>query len=75
MWVKDASIAVSCGVGLRCGSDQALLWPRLAAVAIISPLAWELPYVETITLKKEQKKKKKRPQLDILTTKVDLIKI
>ena len=34
-------IAVSCGVGLRRGSDPTLLWLwcRLAAVALIRPLA------------------------------------
>ena len=25
-WVKYLSIAVSCGVGRRCGLDLALLW-------------------------------------------------
>ena len=31
-WVKDpAGIAVSCGVGCRCGLDPALLWLWLAA--------------------------------------------
>ena len=45
-WVKGASVAVSCGVGRRHGSDPALLWLwlRLAAEALIRPLAWELPY-------------------------------
>ena len=35
-WVKDLA-AVSCGVGRRCSSDLALLWPwhRPAAVAPI----------------------------------------
>ena len=37
---------MSCGVGLRCSLDLALLllWSRLAATARIGPLAWELPY-------------------------------
>ena len=37
---------VSCSVGRRHSSDLALqwLWCRLAAVAPIQPLAWELPY-------------------------------
>ena len=36
-WVKDLSVAVSCGVGCRCGSDPALLWLwcRPAAAALI----------------------------------------
>ena len=25
-WAKGSSIAKSCGVGYRCGSDMALLW-------------------------------------------------
>ena len=35
---------MSCVVGHRCGSDLALLWlwSRLAAVAPVRPLAWEL---------------------------------
>ena len=43
--VKDP-VAVSCGVGLRRGSDPALLWlwHRLVAIAPIRPLAYELPY-------------------------------
>ena len=36
----------SCGEGCRRGSDPALLWlwHRLAATALIQPLAWEPPY-------------------------------
>ena len=53
-------VAMSCGVGRRCGSDPALLWLwwRLAAVAPIQPIAWELPYATGAALKKEKKKKK-----------------
>ena len=45
-WVKDHSIAVSCGVGCRRSSDPALLWlwHRPATVAPIGPLLWKLPY-------------------------------
>ena len=45
---------MSCGVGLRCGSDVALLWLwcRLATVALIRSLAWELPYAMGVALKK-----------------------
>ena len=49
-WVEDpalpSGIAVSCGVGRRCGSDPALLWlwRRPVATAPIRPLAWEPPY-------------------------------
>ena len=43
---KGSSVAESCGVGWRCGSDLVLLWlwHRLAAVALIQPLAWKLAY-------------------------------
>ena len=59
---------MSCGVGLRCGSDLALLWlwRRLEAVALIRPLAWEPPYAEGEALKsKKAKKKKKRQPSDV----------
>ena len=49
------------GVYCRCGSDLALLWlwHRLAAVASIRPLAWELPYAVGVALKAKKRKKKK----------------
>ena len=49
---------VSCGVGHRHGLDPALLWLwcRLAAVALISPLAWELPYAVGVASKFKQTK-------------------
>ena len=61
-WVKDPAVAVSCGVGRRCGSDPALLWlwRRPVATAPIRPLAWEPPYAEGAAqeiAKKRQKKK------------------
>ena len=46
-----SDIAVSCAVGHRHGSDPMLLWRRLAAVALIRPVAWELAYVTGIVLK------------------------
>ena len=51
-----SGITVSCDVGYRCGSDMALLWLwcRLAAVALIQPLAWELPCA--VGAKKKKKK-------------------
>ena len=44
---------MSCGVGRECGSDLVLqwLWCRPAAVALIRPLAWELPYATGVALK------------------------
>ena len=40
------------GVGCRHGSDLALmwLWLRLAAIALIRPLAWEPPYATGVAL-------------------------
>ena len=68
MWVQHlASLGgsrilrcVSCGVVHRHGSDLVLLWLwcRLAAAALIQPLAWELPYDMGVALKKNKKKKK-----------------
>ena len=46
LWVKDLALL--------------WLWYRPAAVAPVHPLAWELPYAVSVTLKSEKKKKKKR---------------
>ena len=55
---------MNCGIGYRQGLDPKLLWLwcRLAAAALIQPLAWEPPYAAGVALKKakRQKKKKKR---------------
>jgi len=39
------------------GIDLALLWLwcRLAAIALIQPLAWELPYATGVALKRQKK--------------------
>ena len=52
-WVKDPTVAMSCGGGLRCGSGPLSLWPwcRPAATAPIQPLAQELPYATSVALK------------------------
>ena len=57
-WIKGAGVAVSCGVGHGCGSDLALLglWCRLAAAALIRPLAWEFPYATDAALTPPAKK-------------------
>ena len=54
-------MAVSYGVGCRHGLDPVLLWlwHKLAAVALIWPLAWEPPYAAGVALEKTKKKKKK----------------
>ena len=51
-----------CDVGHRRGLDLVLLWlwRRLAAVALIRPLAWDPPYTAGAALKKAKKKKKKK---------------
>ena len=56
-WVKDFSVVVSCGVGLRHSWAPALLWLwcTLTAVAPIPPLAWELPYAVGVALKIQNK--------------------
>ena len=49
---------MSCDVGWRGNSDPMLLWlwHRLATIALIWPLAWELPYVTGAALKRKKKK-------------------
>ena len=50
---------MSCGVGLRCGLDPALLWlwVRPAAAALIRPLVWEHPPAAGAAVKRKKKKK------------------
>ena len=61
---------MSCGVGHRPGSDSALLWlrQRLAAVAPIHPLAWELPYATGAALEKKKKRKKEKKESYVITS-------
>ena len=58
---------MSCGVGLRHGSDLVLLWlwRRPAAAALIQPLAWELPCATDAALKKDKKKKNEVSSFDL----------
>ena len=44
---------MSCGVGRRHSSDLGLLWP--AAMSLIRPVAWALPYAEGTALKGQNK--------------------
>ena len=55
---EGSSVAVSCGVGRRCGSDPELLWLwcRPEAVAPMGPLAWEPPCDTGVALKKQNNK-------------------
>ena len=61
---------MSCGVGHRCGSDLTLLWLwyRLAAVALIRPLAWEPPYAMGEALKSKQNKTKQKNNSKLMPT-------
>ena len=63
-WVKDPDVAMSCGVGRRCGLDLTWLWlwRRLASAALIRPLAWEPPYAAGAALEKTNKQKAKWEQ-------------
>ena len=56
---QGSSVAVSYGVGHRCGSNSALLWPwcRPAAAAPIQPLLWKLPCATGVALKSKNKNK------------------
>ena len=70
---QGSGIAVSCGVGHRCGS-LLWLWHRLAATTPIRPLAREPPYAagaaqEMAKRQKKKKKKKKRADVKKLRTK------
>ena len=53
---------MSCSVGQTHGLDLALLWLwcKLAATALIRPLAWEPPYAMGVALKSKKKRKKKK---------------
>ena len=53
---------MGCGVGRRHSWDLAWLWLwcRLAATALIHPLAWELPHAAGAALKKQKKRKEGR---------------
>ena len=57
---QGTSVDMSCVVGHRFGLDPMLLWLwcRSAAVALIGPLAWELPYTMRAALKKAKIRKK-----------------
>ena len=57
---QGCSVAMSCAVGSRCGSDPTLLWLwcMLEATARIGPLAWEHPCATGTALKRQRDKKK-----------------
>ena len=72
-WVKVSSVAMSCGVVCRHGSDLVLLWlwHRPEAIALIIPLAWGPPYAMGVALK-GQKTKKKEKEKDVISHSIDL---
>ena len=55
---------MSCGVGRKLGSELALLclWRRLAAIALIQPLAWELSCAVGAALKDKKRKKERKKE-------------
>ena len=69
---EGSRAAVSCGIGHRLGSDLALLWLWLAAVALIqlNPLVWELPGVALRTKTKTKTKTKTNKQKNQLQKKL-----
>ena len=59
---EGSSIAISCGIGRRHGSDPKLLWLwcRPMTAAPVWPLAWEFPYASGAALKSKQTKKNQK---------------
>ena len=58
LWCRSQMQLTSCMAVVRC---------RLAAVALIRPLAWKPPYAMVVGLKDKKKKKKKIHQFWYLT--------
>ena len=62
---------MSCGIGRRHGSESVLLWLwcRLAARALIRPLARKPPYAagSALNTKKKKKKKKKKKEKRVIS--------
>ena len=60
-WVRTLASLSGLRIWLcRLGSHLVLLWlwRRLAAVALIRPLPWELPYAVSVALKRQTDKKR-----------------
>ena len=62
-WVKGSGIAMSSGVGHRCGSDVVLLWQwcRSATTGPIRLLAWNAPYAMAVALKRQTDRQTESP--------------
>ena len=76
---EGSSVAVSDGIGHRCGSDPMLLWLwcRLVTTAPIGPVAWEPPYAMGAALKKktkDQKKEREREEESVGPPPIDFVK-
>ena len=54
MWVQ--SLASLSELGIRRCHEMLWLWHRLAAVAPIGPLAWELPHAMGAVLKRKKRR-------------------
>ena len=52
---RGSGVAKSCGIGCRRGLDPVRLWRRLAAIALIPPLAWELSCAAGMAQKQNKK--------------------
>ena len=63
---QRSGIAVSSGVGRRCGSDPALLWLwcRPMATALIRPPSLGTSMCHSVALKKKKKRKKRKKKKD-----------
>ena len=72
MRTKIRSLVLLSGLRI-CGLDLLLLRPWLwlwsAATAPSRPLAWELPYVEGVALKKKENEKKEETKMEGLKDK------
>ena len=66
---EGSGVSESCGVGRRRGSYLALLWLwcRLATVALIQPLAWELLCATGVALKRKQNKTKQNSKTHVVS--------
>ena len=56
---------MSCNIGSRgsLGLAWLWLWCRLPAVALIQPLAWELPYAVGTHLKRQKQRNKQKDMI------------
>ena len=61
---EGSGVAVSFGIDCRWVLDLAMLWLccRRTAAAPVCPIAWELPYISGVTLKRQNKTKNKRKE-------------